>query len=266
MICVVSPVVKILVWTNVALFAGLTLLARTDLYYLVYEWGGLSREGLKHGFLWQLVTYQFLHGGFAHVAFNMYALYMFGPILERDLGSARFSWLYFSSGLLGGLGFVLIDPVTPCIGASGALFGVLAAFATLYPRVSISLLFPPVTLPAWQMVLIMAGLDFLYLVTGVQGGIAYAAHVAGAVTGFVMVSVWYGLRPAWFHRMTPPAPPAAPPPPPTLRYDAPKKGVPRAGEVDRVLDKLSAEGWQSLSAADRDVLERASKHARNPHE
>jgi membrane associated rhomboid family serine protease len=269
-----SRIVKILIGACVAVYAAQVLLGGTQAGLLLNGLGGLSGAGLRQGFLWQLVTYQFLHGSPMHLFFNMFALYMFGSAIEAAFGPRRFVGLYLLSGVLGGLGYALIEPRHPCIGASASVFGVLAAFATIHPRAMISLLFPPVTLSAWQFVLILAGMDFLFLVSGVQGRIAYAAHVGGAITGFIYASMWSGRWPRWIRGLIPErglrftrADPAAPPPIPPPRWSEENGAGRRARaeaerELNRVLDKLSREGWQALTAAERTILDRASRDRR----
>lgn len=257
-----TRIVRILILTCVGVYLTQLLFVATGQQFAFDYVFSLHGDGIRRLWLWQLVSYQFLHANLVHLFFNMYGLYMFGSSMEREMGGTRFLALYLLSGILGGLGFVLIEPRVPCIGASASVFGILAAFATIYPRVMISLLFPPVTLPAWQFVSILAGMDLVYMVTGIRGQIAYAAHVAGALAGFVYTMIWSGRWPSLldrFHwrprlRLTRP-----PPLPPTGFPD--ERGSPRVdpAEVDRILDKISRDGWSSLTDAERKTLERSSR-------
>src|ERR1041385_5898318 len=83
---------------------------------------------------WTLVTYMFLHAGMGHIFFNMLSLFFFGPRLEMKLGGINFLWLYFISGIMGGLLSFVFTSYTPIIGASGAVYGVMLGFARYWPR------------------------------------------------------------------------------------------------------------------------------------
>lgn len=161
---------------------------------------------------WQPLTHMFMHGGWMHILFNMYTLVMFGMVVERVLGTKRFLLLYFITGfgavaLHTGVEWLEVrhmlsagDPSaqiaytnllrTPMVGASGAIYGVLVAFAMLYPEARMTLLFPPVTLDAKWMVIIFIGLELLMGVTGSQVGVAHFAHLGGALFGFLLILYW----------------------------------------------------------------------------
>ena len=161
---------------------------------------------------WQPLTHMFMHGGWWHILFNMYTLVMFGSVVERALGTKKFLILYFITGL-GAVALhtgvewldlqrlstsadpnasaTLIDMLrTPMVGASGAIYGVLVAFAMLYPEARMTLIFPPVTLDAKWMVIIFVGIELLTGITGTQVGIAHFAHLGGALFGFLLVWYW----------------------------------------------------------------------------
>ena len=169
---------------------------------------------------WQPLTHMFMHGGWWHILFNMYTLVMFGMVVERALGTKKFLILYFVTGLGAvalhtGVEWLqvgrLVSTVdgglvtsateanlqaysdlirTPMVGASGAIYGVLVAFAMLYPEARMTLIFPPVTLDAKWMVAIFIGLELLTGITGSQGGLAHFAHLGGALFGFLLVWYW----------------------------------------------------------------------------
>ena len=169
---------------------------------------------------WQPLTHMFMHGGWWHILFNMYTLVMFGMVVERALGTKKFLILYFVTGLGAvalhtGVEWLqvgrLVSTVdgglvtsateanlqaysdlirTPMVGASGAIYGVLVAFAMLYPEARMTLIFPPVTLDAKWMVAIFIGLELLTGITGSQVGIAHFAHLGGALFGFLLVWYW----------------------------------------------------------------------------
>ena len=162
---------------------------------------------------WQPLTHMFMHDGIWHILFNMYTLVMFGMVVERALGSKRFLILFFVTGfgavlLHTGVEFLqvrsLVKEYTPApysaqqiydmiphvLGASGAVYGVLVAFAMLYPESRMTLIFPPVTLDAKWMVAIFIGIELLTGITGTQMGVAHFAHLGGALFGFLLVWYW----------------------------------------------------------------------------
>lgn len=252
-----SPVVRRLLMINIIIFV-LEVVVAPPLQHHLLSLLGLSIAGLRMRAYWQLFTYMFLHGGTAHLLMNMLALYLIGPTVERRLGARLFLRLYLLSGILGGIGFLIVDPRGVCIGASGAVFGVFGAFVALYPREQLELLFLPfIRFQAWVFAVIFIGIELMILIGGREGNIAHSAHIAGAIAGFVIARVLdrrarameIADRPlrAWIRS-------ASPPP---LPHD------PDAAEVDRILDKVATEGIGALTQAERRVLEFSSRR-RNP--
>lgn len=164
---------------------------------------------------WQPVTHMFMHGGFWHLFFNMYTLFIFGTVLERVWGTKKFHVFYFVTGLgaalihtgvewiqmqswLGAaadgspaaLASIHAMKMTPTVGASGAIYGVLMGYAMLYPDSMLTLLFPPISLKAKWFVLIFAAIELLTGVTGTGGGIAHFAHLGGLIFGFALIWYW----------------------------------------------------------------------------
>jgi membrane associated rhomboid family serine protease len=155
---------------------------------------------LGAGFLpWQLVSYAFLHGGFAHLFFNMLGLWMFGSELERLWGPKRYLQFYFASVLTAALTQLLVAALTgaiyPTVGASGGLFGLLLAFGMMFPNRTIVPLFPPIPMKAKVFVAIFGGLELLFGVTGTMEGVAHFAHLGGMLGGFLMIRYWQGRSP-----------------------------------------------------------------------
>ncbi len=149
---------------------------------------------------YRLITSMFLHGGFIHLLLNMFALFIFGPDVERVLGRIRYLILYFVSGIIADYAhayFILeFYPVrelllTPSIGASGAIFGVMAAFAVFFPlrRLFIFIGFPIVA-PAIVAVFIMALLQFAYALFNPFSQVAYAAHLGGFIAGLILALIY----------------------------------------------------------------------------
>ena len=158
---------------------------------------------------WQVVTHMFMHGGFWHIFFNMYTLFIFGTVLERSLGSRKFLIFYFVTGL-GAVAlhtgvewieaqiFMANEQVmayhnllmTPTLGASGAIYGVLIGYAMVYPQSRLTLLFPPVTLTAKWMVIIFAAIELFTGITGTADGVAHFAHLGGMLFGWLLIRMW----------------------------------------------------------------------------
>ncbi len=144
--------------------------------------------------LWQLLTYSFLHGSPTHLAFNMFALWMFGPAVESVWGGRGMAQVYFTSVVTGALaqivvGALLTDARAPVVGASAGVFGLLLTFALLFPQRRIVLLIPPIPLPARVFVALYAAIELLLGVTGSVSGVAHFAHLGG-LAGAGAVYFW----------------------------------------------------------------------------
>lgn len=234
----------------------------------------LSLEGLSHGYVWQLVTYQFMHGGILHLLLNCWVIYVFGRELEDVLGRNRFLVLYFGSGIFGGMlqalaGVLFGGPfAAPVVGASAAGFGLVAAFALLYPERPLTLLLffiIPVSMRAKYLLLISVLLA-AFGIAFPSDRLAHAAHMGGMLAGMFFIRhaihwQWPSLsdkRPR-FRRL--------------IRVSSKKPGWGEeksidvepevtgeeyvSREVDPILDKISAHGIQSLTARERQILEAA---------
>ncbi|MGB7542946.1 MAG: rhomboid family intramembrane serine protease [Burkholderiales bacterium] len=183
------PVTQALLITNVAVF----LLQGAGGEALV-EWFALWPIGSSGpGFeIWQLVTYSFLHGGLAHIGFNMFALYMFGGDIERLLGSRFFLAYYFACVVSAALFQLVISslvggPAYPVIGASGGIYGVLLAFGIYFPRRMVMLIIPPIPMQARTFVVLVGALELIFGVTGTGAGVAHFAHLGGMLGGWLMI-------------------------------------------------------------------------------
>jgi len=152
---------------------------------------------------WQVLTYGFLHGNFAHIFFNMLALWMFGREIELRWGSGRFAVYYLTCVVGAGLIQLLVCSLSlsaggrpyPTIGASGGTFGILLAFGLLFPYRQVMLLFPPIPMEARWFVILFGGLELLLGVSGLQTGIAHFAHLGGMLFGFLLIWYWRGKLP-----------------------------------------------------------------------
>jgi membrane associated rhomboid family serine protease len=233
----------------------------------------LSVEGLKHGFVWQFLTYQFMHANFWHILANSWGIYIFGRAIEEMLGWKKLLMLYLSSGVVGGICQVLAALLWPnlfggpVVGASAGGVGLMAAFAVLLPDLELTLIFLPVTFRAktlliFSMVITVAGIVFPV------NNVANAAHLGGMLTGVVFIrqfiqgrwmqsgfpsggavpgefiTGWVGKSSLWRS--------ASNKPDEDLSTDEFVKC-----EVDPILDKISKHGIQSLTERERQVLEKA---------
>ena len=143
---------------------------------------------------WQLVTYGFLHGNLMHIAFNMFALWMFGRELELIMGARRFI-TYFLTCVIGA-GFIQLivagtqGGLYPTVGASGGVFGILLAYGLAFPNRMIMLLFPPIPMKAKYFVLVFGLLELYLGVSGSAPGVANFAHLGGMLFGFLLLRYW----------------------------------------------------------------------------
>lgn len=188
MLSFLPPVTRALLLANVGVFV-LELMFQAPLM----QWFALYPLGA--GFEpWQLVTYAFLHEGLLHIFLNMFALFMFGPPLERYVGSQRFTLFYFVCVLTAGLSQLTVAALehsgSYTVGASGGIFGLLLAFAMYFPRQRIMLLFPPIPLPAWAFVLIYGLIELFEGVSGTDPGVAHFAHLGGMLGAAAIILFW----------------------------------------------------------------------------
>lgn len=188
------PLTSFLIGANVAVF--LLQGAAPDLA----QWFALWPIG--KGFQpWQLLTYAFLHGNLVHIAFNMFALYMFGRPVESVFGPRRYLTYYLVCVLSAALAQLLTSALTgavyPTVGASGGIFGLLLAYAIYFPRNRIMLIFPPIPMSARVFVVVYAAIELFLGVTGSEEGVAHFAHLGGLVGGFIMLRYWRGTAARW---------------------------------------------------------------------
>ncbi|MBO4446962.1 MAG: rhomboid family intramembrane serine protease [Bacteroidales bacterium] len=155
---------------------------------------------MSHNFhWWQIFTHMFMHGNFWHIFFNMYTLYMFGTVVEQIIGGRKFLIYYFVCGL-GAVALHLgvqalqahffFSSIPPVVGASGAIYGILIAFAMLFPEARMTLIFPPVSMKAKTMVIVFAAIELFTGVTGIADGIAHFAHLGGMLFGWLLIKYW----------------------------------------------------------------------------
>ena len=227
-------------WLAVSFFAGWLLeLAFGPVLNLYF--GLVPRLIVGRYWLWQPLTYIFVHAGFWHFLFNAFMLWMLGRFIEPEMGAARFLRFFLFCGVAAGLFTVLVSPrsAIPVIGASGAVYGLLAAFAFYYPDMKVYLyfIFP---LTARQLALALAALEFTLSLAIPGSKIANVTHLSGLVFG------WFYLKAGTFEM-------------PQWRWDKPKKNEPERNETDLLLEKISKKGLGSLSKAE---LEKLNRHSR----
>jgi len=181
-----TPITQALVIANVAVF-----LLQSVSGGLLETWFALWPPGRGFG-IWQLVTYGFLHGGLAHIIFNMFGLYMFGSDIERLFGSRFFLRYYFACVVSAALCQLIVISVTggppfPTLGASGGVYGLLLAFGIYFPRRMVMLIFPPIPMQARFFVILFGGIELVLGVTGTEAGVAHFAHLGGMLGGWLMI-------------------------------------------------------------------------------
>lgn len=229
---------------------------------LVQLYGAYSEYLCFHeGELWRLFTYQFLHANLGHILFNMIALWFFGPVVEERFGHLRFLLYYLFCGvaaalfssLLGYLGF--FDPewrFIPMVGASGSIYGIMAACAVLFPHARVQLLFPPVNLSVRQFALVVLGIACAVVIFQWNNAGGEAGHLGGMFAGFILT-----LLILLKERLSSPGRQSA-------SYNRPSRPsdrtpYPTESEVNEVMDKISRSGLSSLTEEEREILKRASR-------
>ena len=257
--------VKTLLFVNVGIFLVTYMFGLDSLFNRVF---GLIPYYVNTKYtVWQFFTYMFLHGGWSHIIFNMFALWMFGAELEYNWGSCDFMWFYITCGLGGGLlvwftaFFGLSGMYSTTIGASGAIFGLLVAYGMMWPDRMI-FVFGILPMKALHFVLIFGALDLMQGLSGSGSGIAYFAHVGGGVTGFIYLK--YGWR-IMAHGEN------------ILRkikrskfkvIEGTRGSANNSGyrdnddndeDIDRILDKIAREGMSSLTRQEKETLDKASR-------
>lgn len=250
-----TPWVLRIIIANVAVFfLQQTTPAITELFMLVPALG-LVRP-------WSFVTYMFLHGGMGHIFFNMLALFFFGPRTEARLGGPAFLGLYFSAGIMGAVLSIPFTPYAPIIGASGAVYGVMLAYAMFWPRDQI-LIWGIVPVEARFLIIFMTALSLFGGFSPSSGGIAHFAHLGGFVGGYLFLKVMQrGSGAGKFRKQATPI---------LRKIETPATALDRwrrikrddlhevnRDELDRILDKISAGGIGTLTAGEREFLERFS--------
>ncbi len=250
--------------------------------------------------VWRFVTYQFLHADWFHLFFNMFGLFVFGPIVEEALGRRKFLAFVLTCGIFGALvyvtlnlvgqgilianrgqplafkipGILFYDPLLPLVGASAGVFGVIMACAYLAPNDLIDVPVPPLTIRMKPLAYIYFGIAAAQLLIGSKNAGGEAAHVGGAIAGYFFIRRVHLLA-DFFNLVGGPTEPspgsrrkgaktraAARPAAPGLPLAEPRPATPAEAEVDRILQKVSESGMESLTDGERRTLEAESARKR----
>ncbi|WP_193211899.1 rhomboid family intramembrane serine protease [Luteolibacter marinus] len=270
----VPPVTKFLLISNLVIY----FVDMLFLKYTITNWGAFTIEsGLMQGRIWELITFQFLHGSPGHVILNCVGIYVFGPFVERWWGSRKFTAFYLACGVAGALFFTLLTVTgilphrgdypaiqNPLVGASAGIYGMLVCVAVMAPKTMVRLLIPPISMTMRTLCIAVIGIAVAVILGDILLGGSWfensggeAGHLGGAILGYFLSKHPQLLgsnrerkiiRPAEFKRRGAPK----------LR---PRTEVDVAGdsEVDRILDKIAHDGLQSLSDEERETLQRAAK-------
>ena len=248
----IPPVVKWLLIINFVVYMiGVLTWDSFGKYFYIY--GAVDPVSPVNAIeVWRLITYQFLHDphDVFHLVFNMIVLYFFGPLLERQLGSVRFLKFYLTAGAAGGVVYTILAllhvlPAGVMVGASGAIYGVIAAIAVMYPRLKVLLWgILPMTI-IWLVILVVI-LSLLKIATGRNAG-GEMAHLTGLAVGFLYVKYQPLMarfrmerhKGAWARKMED-----------QLKFQQ---------EVDRILEKVHREGINSLSVREKQILQEATR-------
>ena len=254
------PVLKTIIALNLAVFVLQQILDRAGVPFSRL-FGLFLPYGLMRGFLWQFITYAFVHAGAMHLLMNMFFLWMVGRELEPALGRRRFILFYLTAAVFSGLLFLLFEAVQhqvlqnhvyiPCIGASGAVMAAVMAYALYWPnRTILFMFFIPMRMRTF--VIFIAVMEILGLLDLDRDNIAHMAHLGGLLWGLLF------LRYAWsieglIQRLAPRPRPAAPPrPADTHQPDDDRR-------LNQILDKINRHGIHSLSWSEKRFLKRISR-------
>lgn len=268
-----TPVVKWLLIANAAIYLLDLVLAPEDWMVKPMRQAGAFSVGTAiygHHY-WQFVTFQFLHGSVEHVLFNSIGMFFFGPWMERWWGTWKFLAFYLICGVGGAAFFTLLlasgmlpgdSPHSSLVGASAGIYGILIGVAVTSPNLRVHLLFPPIELSMRQLAMALMGMAvvmILFKIGGNEGG--EAGHLGGAIVGFLLARYPQLLGGGHGYEIVRPVP-TKPRPLPKLR---PRSVIEKEQDsaVDLILDKISRDGFQSLTQAERDLLNKVSNQKKS---
>jgi membrane associated rhomboid family serine protease len=255
-----SPALKGLIVANVIVFVLEWMVG----YPFVAIFGLVPKRLLGEFWIWQPFTYLFLHGHLLHLLFNLLAIWMFGMAIESQWGAKEFLKYFFLTGVGAGLFNVLLDPRSdnPIIGASGSVYGLLTAFAMLYPDAVVWVWFF-IPMRAKTMALLFGLIEFLSSMDGSKSGVANLAHLGGMVVGYAYLRWWWVAKiriNAWGKDIV-------------SGLGSKTGGVRKArrgeaiaedleSEVNRILDKILQSGSDSLTPEEKETMRRYSQSSK----
>lgn len=279
----VTPVVKWLLILNLGIYFLDVLIKSDDVTHGPLRLHGAFtvQTAVLEGEIWRFITFQFLHGNVLHVLFNCIGIFFFGPWIERWWGSTKFLIFYLLCGVAGAAFFTILLQLgllptdgenTPLVGASAGIYGILIGVAFIAPDLRVALLFPPVELSMRQLAIALLTFSTAIIIMGYtqinflglggnEGG--EAGHLGGAILGFLLMR-YPALLGGGGNEISITRPRLTKPRPiPKLR---PRSEMEKDQDtaVDKILDKISNQGFQSLTQEEKDLLQKVSNQKRSP--
>lgn len=253
----ISQAVKYLIIANVAVFLLQSILWRFFPEIPINSILGMRPESfIGHFFIWQPVTYMFLHGGLFHILFNMLFLWMFGTEVEERMGTRDFTIFYFFCGIGAGI-LTCVIPANwhiPTMGASGAIYGIFVAFGLMFPNRMI-LLFFMIPVKAYYLMMGLVALQIYSLVFSPGGNISYIAHVGGAGLGYLFLR--------YHSRVSKMIDNYVDNKEQRKEQQGREETLNEQKKTDEILDKINKEGMHKLTRAERKFLRDRSRRKRN---
>jgi len=246
-----TPMVKSLLIINIIVFLLEYITGGSE---MIYFFGLVPRFIVHRFYIWQFVTYMFLHGGLWHLFLNMFILWMFGSEIERYWGSRTFLKYYFITGVGAGVlsWLTALNSVTPTIGASGAIYGILVAYGMMFPNRPVYLYFL-LPVKAKHFVIFLVIMELMASRGQASSGIAHFAHLGGMLFGYLYLKrerLTYLLKGALLDRRSKRR---------TQQKWEEEQRRDMDRKVDEILQKVSREGMNSLTQEERDLLEQARR-------
>ena len=245
--------VKFLIILNIVVYILIEISGQRGYFY--HSFGLVPKLVSEEVKVWQLFTYLFIHGGFFHLFFNMFVLWMFGKDLEKQWGKNEFLFYYFTCGIGSGFITVIFSPnsIIPIVGASGAIYGLLLSYGFTYPNRLVYLYgFFPVKVK--YMVIGLGFIAFFASMSSGSSGVSHITHLSGMIIGFIAtyynfngkaLKLWYFQKKLQNIKKKE-----------KLRDE---ESIAMKKTVDKILDKLNNHGWESLTEQEERYLTNASK-------
>jgi len=252
----ITPAVKLIIMINVLVFLTQELFSGIIPFN---QYFGLVPVLVKQGMIWQIFTYMFLHGGWMHIIFNMFFLWMFGSEIERHWGTTEFLKYFFITGIGAGICAVVFNwnSNIPTVGASGAIYGILLAYGMMFPDRLIYFWFL-IPIKTKYFVMILGGVAFMATLNNTQDGISHIAHLSGMVIGLVYLKTDWRLNNIveGFRNFV-----SQKPSQPKNSYGKIDSAQPNdlRRQIDKILDRINEVGYENLTDEERHILTEASR-------